>query len=141
MATPGNSGNWSNILELEKEHPAGRIMSQALLKGLSHPVRRAVLRRLNGDEVELRPADLARELGLGLENLSHHMRMLAEKGILRCTEVDRENGCFHAHFYVSNVASNQLVVEALEDMEEEDRSFMAEAAWEKPGRCQGRSRG
>lgn len=48
-----------------------------LLQALAHPLRRAILKEMRGEE-EISPRELSERLGIGLPGLSYHVRILAE---------------------------------------------------------------
>lgn len=73
-----------------------RLESEHLMKAMSHPLRVAILRLLN--ERTASPAELARELGDHLHNVSYHTKRLEQLG---CVEMVKERHVRGAveHFY------------------------------------------
>jgi DNA-binding transcriptional ArsR family regulator len=73
-----------------------RVESERLMKAMSHPLRAAILRVLN--ERTASPAELARELGDHLHNVSYHTKRLEQLG---CVELVKERHVRGAveHFY------------------------------------------
>lgn len=75
--------------------------AQNRVKAMSHPIRIQALRMLS-DRGELRPADIAKEIGEPTPTVSHHLKRLVE---LDCAELTRERqvkgkGAVE-HFYVA----------------------------------------
>lgn len=62
-------------------HAEDEVMTEAMLKALTHPVRRKILRVL-GQKVYARSADLAHELGVAANSVSFHVRTLADAGLI-----------------------------------------------------------
>lgn len=101
-----------------KKHQPEREMSPALLVILNHPIRREILRLLNG-QTELSPSQMAAAIDAGLPNLSFHARALEERNVTRCTRTRRVRGATE-HFYASNVVENRLVATILSGTREDD---------------------
>jgi DNA-binding transcriptional ArsR family regulator len=73
--------------------------NDAVLKAVAHPLRRAILRRLESNaNGGLSPKDLAKELGTELPNLSYHIRILADTGVLKLVKTKPRRGAIE-HFY------------------------------------------
>jgi DNA-binding transcriptional ArsR family regulator len=62
-------------------------MQCEICKALGHPVRLAIVDRLNGEDTSA--ADLIRELGLSKANLSKHMTLLMHAGIVEARKDGR----------------------------------------------------
>ncbi|MCW4459297.1 transcriptional regulator [Microbacterium sp. MPKO10] len=62
-------------------HAEDEVMTEAMLKALTHPVRRRILRVL-GQKVYARSADLAQALGVAANSVSFHVRTLADAGLI-----------------------------------------------------------
>lgn len=65
--------------------------TQALLAALTHPARRDILRAMDG-RAETAPRELARELGRPLDNVSYHVRVLAQCGAVKLVRTERVAG-------------------------------------------------
>lgn len=48
-----------------------------LLRAVAHPLRRAILKEMRGEE-EISPRDLSERLEVGLSDVAYHVRVLAE---------------------------------------------------------------
>lgn len=57
------------------------VMTDAMLKAMTHPLRRRILRAL-AQKVHARAADLAQELDVAPNSVSFHLRTLAEAGLI-----------------------------------------------------------
>jgi DNA-binding transcriptional ArsR family regulator len=79
-----------------------RAESERLMKAMSHPLRAAILRILG--ERTASPAELARELGDHLHNVSYHTKRLEQLG---CVELVKERHVRGAveHFYRATTRS------------------------------------
>ena len=64
-----------------------------LAKALGHPRRVAILECLNSNG-PMAPVEIARELGAELSNLSYHVRVLAEGGLILAIGRERKRGRF-----------------------------------------------
>jgi DNA-binding transcriptional ArsR family regulator len=69
----------------------------AVAKALSHPLRLAILREVR-DRRSLSPAGYARETGEPLGNVSYHVAVLREAGVLEVTDTARRRGALE-HFH------------------------------------------
>lgn len=73
--------------------------NDAVLSVLGHPVRRAILRRLeNGVNGGLSPKTLADELNQEIPNVAYHVRILVEAGIIKLVTTKPRRGAVE-HFY------------------------------------------
>lgn len=63
----------------------------ALLAALDHPARRQVLRAMAGRRAVC-PRELSEELGRPLDNLSYHVRVLANCGAVKLVRTERVSG-------------------------------------------------
>jgi DNA-binding transcriptional ArsR family regulator len=70
--------------------------SERLMKAMSHPLRAAILRVLN--ERTASPAELARELGDHLHNVSYHTKRLEQLGCIELVKERQVRGAVE-HFY------------------------------------------
>ncbi len=104
----------------KSKHRPGRIASPALIEGLSHPIRRQILRILSAKGTVQSPSKMARLAKPSLSNLAYHARCLREQNIIRCTGTRQVRGSTQ-HFYVSNVSDNKLVNTVLSETEGDDR--------------------
>lgn len=71
--------------------------NQSILAALKHPLRRAILRAMNDDE-PVSPRELADQLEESLSNVSYHVRVLNEAGVLGLVEEKPVRGATQ-HFY------------------------------------------
>jgi DNA-binding transcriptional ArsR family regulator len=84
----------------------------ALVGALVHPLRREILRMLHEAGEARSPRELARALGWGLADLSHHVGVLADTNVLALTDTITASGSTE-HFYASAVEDDgglQLVL-------------------------------
>jgi DNA-binding transcriptional ArsR family regulator len=72
-----------------------------LLAALNHPLRRRILRALDGEEAAS-PAELAKRLAVPLTTVSYHVRILAHYGALKLVRTKPVRGAVE-HFYRSLV--------------------------------------
>lgn len=73
------------------------ITDRAMVRALSHPIRRRVLSALR--ERAASPSELAAELGERLGTVSYHVRQLASAGLIELVEERPRRGATE-HFYV-----------------------------------------
>lgn len=118
MRSRGRARARANYGAGSKKHEPGREMSPALLVILNHPIRREILRLLQG-QAELSPSQMAITIEAGLPNLSFHARALEERNVTRCIRTRRVRGATE-HFYASNVTENSLVATILSSTREDD---------------------
>jgi DNA-binding transcriptional ArsR family regulator len=71
--------------------------TQDLLVALSHPIRRRILREMDG-EPPTSPRQMTELLGESLSNVSYHFRVLAGAGVLRLVSTRSVRGSTQ-HFY------------------------------------------
>ena len=74
---------------------AGRTPNDPLMNALAHPLRVEILRRTSRPTA---PKDLADELDEPLGNVSYHVRMLAEAGLLELDRTEPARGALK-HYY------------------------------------------
>jgi DNA-binding transcriptional ArsR family regulator len=67
-----------------------------LVKALSHPLRWQILRMLN--EGTSTPAGIARRLGVRTENVSYHVRVLSELGVIELVKTTPVRGALEHHY-------------------------------------------
>lgn len=88
--------------------------NDAVVKALNHPLRRKILRYMadkNGET--LSPATLSKALGEPIGNVSYHVRLLVEPGILKLVATAPRRGAVE-HFYTrSGDALDKKVTEML----------------------------
>ena len=72
--------------------PPGR----ALAKALSHPLRWQILALLA--ETTTTPAAIARELGVRIENVSYHVRVLSDLGLIELVRTTPVRGALEHHY-------------------------------------------
>ncbi|MDT0157689.1 winged helix-turn-helix domain-containing protein [Microbacterium sp. ARD32] len=65
----------------ESTHPRGTVMTSAMLKAVANPLRRRITNVLNRLD-HARAVDLAAELGVAANNISFHLRVLADAGLI-----------------------------------------------------------
>lgn len=105
------------------KHQQGREMTPALIHALNHPARRQILRHLH-ERGESSPSEMADSAPFSLSGLSFHARVLSELEVIRCSRTQQGRGALE-HFYVSNVAGNELVADILLGTEGDDRPFVS----------------
>lgn len=76
--------------------PASDGVDPRILKALSHPLRYRLLARLNAGVAS--PAEMARELGVPIGRVSHHVRTLARIGAIELVRTRPRRGAIE-HFY------------------------------------------
>lgn len=87
-----------------------------LLVALRHPLRRAILRAMEGDVVRS-PTALARNLNESLSNVSYHVRVLVECGCLVKVKEKRVRGATQ-HFYQRHLEAEWALEILAEDENE-----------------------
>jgi DNA-binding transcriptional ArsR family regulator len=80
---------------------AERTDTHALLTALRHPLRRRILRAMPDGE-PASPRELAAELEEPLSNVSYHVRVLAECGVVELVRTRQVRGSMQ-HFYRSTL--------------------------------------
>ncbi|MEX2108924.1 MAG: helix-turn-helix domain-containing protein [Solirubrobacterales bacterium] len=75
--------------------------NHALIKALSHPLRRQILRTMS-DGQAASPRELAERLDQPLSNLSYHVRVLVNSGALKLVRKQQVRGTMQ-HFYRPSV--------------------------------------
>lgn len=79
--------------------PTRQEKNDAAVKAVAHPIRREILRRLEGDtNGGLSPKQIAKDLNEPLGDVSYHFRALAEAGILKLQGTKPRRGALE-HFY------------------------------------------
>jgi DNA-binding transcriptional ArsR family regulator len=71
--------------------------NHAVLAALKHPLRRRIL-RVMVDRKPISPRELADRLDEGLSNVSYHVRVLAEQGVIEEVATKQVRGATQ-HFY------------------------------------------
>lgn len=89
-----------------------------LLAALNHPLRRRILRAIDGDEAS--PAELAKRLSVPLTTVSYHVRVLAHYEALKLVRTKSVRGAVE-HFYRSLVKT-EWALAALRASQAGDRS-------------------
>ena len=74
-----------------------RFVDERLAKALSHPLRPRILQRL-ADGAVASPNQLAEALGERLGNVSYHVRILRELGLVELVRTEPRRGALE-HFY------------------------------------------
>lgn len=93
---------------------AKKDMNDAVIAALGHPLRRAILRRLeNNANGGLSPSDLAKELNAPLPNLSYHVRTLVESGVLKLVKTKPRRGAVEHYYSRAGNAVDKQVAEVL----------------------------
>jgi DNA-binding transcriptional ArsR family regulator len=91
-----------------------------LVKALSHPLRWQILRMVN--EGTSTPAGIARRLGVRTENVSYHVRVLSELGVIELVGTTPVRGALEHHYRatrraeVSDADSEAMPDEVRRDM-------------------------
>jgi DNA-binding transcriptional ArsR family regulator len=86
---------------------------QELLKALNHPLRLRILRTLHEVGEARSPRELSQAFGVSLSNVSYHVRVLREKGVVALTDRRPVRGSSE-HFYFSVLIGNNLAIRLLE---------------------------
>jgi DNA-binding transcriptional ArsR family regulator len=80
------------------------------MKALAHPLREEILdyiARTDGEPVS--PSEMAEALGVPLANLSYHVRMLSQLGIVKVVKVVPRRGAIeHFYAYTSDEARDKI---------------------------------
>lgn len=96
MGKKSTAGAEDQKLEKKDKGHIGRPPHEQLLKGLSHPVRAECLTALA--ERVASPRELAEALDEDLSNVSYHVRVLSELGLIELVSEEPVRGAV-AHFY------------------------------------------
>jgi DNA-binding transcriptional ArsR family regulator len=88
--------NWAQEKETEPNASIGRTAHEKLVKGLSHPVRMECLTILASRIAS--PRQLSEMLNHDLSNVSYHVRVLEELGLIELVGEESVRGAV-AHFY------------------------------------------
>lgn len=110
----------------QKKGTAGRTPHQQLVKGLSHPIRVECLTLLA--EQVASPRELAEALDEDLSNVSYHIRVLSELGLIELIREEPVRGAV-AHFYKA-VERPMVSAEDWEDMPLEVRKMFSVYNWD-----------
>jgi DNA-binding transcriptional ArsR family regulator len=94
----------------------GKPDIQAVLTSLKHKLRRRILRVMSNRE-PISPRELSELLGESLSNVSYHVRVLAECGVIEAVEMRQVRGATQ-HFYRWALDA-EWVIEVLEETEED----------------------
>lgn len=88
--------------------------NNVVLNALGHPLRRKILRHLEGNpNGGLSPKQLAEIFEQPIGVVSYHIRLLAEAGILKLTNTKQRRGAVE-HFYLrSGTAADQRATDVL----------------------------
>jgi len=81
-----------------------RDKTQSYVDALKHPLRRRILRLAVDRNQELSPVQLSRDLDERLSNVSYHVRVLADHGLLALASQRPRRGAVE-HFYVLSPAA------------------------------------
>lgn len=79
---------------IASEHPA-------LIQAYAHPLRVSILALFDDGASELSPVEIAKTLDAPLGNVSYHVRILADLGIIRCTRTSPARGAVAHHYKLS----------------------------------------
>lgn len=111
----------SEASEGRDDDGGGRTTPEVInvITALGHPLRRRIMRRLEGAGVARSPAELSIELNNSLSGVSYHVRVLKRKGIIRLTDQRQARGSME-HFYASNVTGNRQVKSILAETKAHD---------------------
>ncbi len=83
--------------DTQRTKPGQDPVDKRLLRALSHPLRQRILRSL--DQGEASPAQLSRELGEPIGNVSYHVKVLSQLGAIELVRTAPVRGALE-HFYV-----------------------------------------
>jgi len=99
-----------------------------LRDALQHPFRRRILRTLHGDARKLNPSEFAEsELApCSAPCISYHMLALTHSGLVKVEGSEPTSGT-SKHYFSSSVGDRELVLTVLQDTEESDNQFLAQA--------------
>jgi DNA-binding transcriptional ArsR family regulator len=92
---------------------------QDVLKALNHPLRRRILRSLHDGGGPRSPIQLSRALRVPVSNVSYHVRVLRDRGVVALVSTRPVRGSSE-HFYASSLAGNAVAVQLLESTAAED---------------------
>jgi Helix-turn-helix domain len=81
---------------------ANRSNDDNLLVALRHPLRRRILREMDGEEKALSPRELAETLRAPLTNVAYHVRVLADCAAVVLVRTQPAHGSMQ-HFYSTAV--------------------------------------
>lgn len=76
--------------------PINDINDPRIVKALAHPTRVAILQHLEDGIAS--PKELAGHIGLSVENVSYHVRMLADLGIIELARETPRRGAIEHHY-------------------------------------------
>jgi DNA-binding transcriptional ArsR family regulator len=79
-----------------KPQARARAADENLVKALSHPLRWRILRMIN--EGTSTPAGIARRIGVRTENVSYHVRVLNELGVIELVGTTPVRGALEHHY-------------------------------------------
>jgi DNA-binding transcriptional ArsR family regulator len=85
----------------------GEEMSHVLLGVLHHPLRRAILRGLDGENPQS-PTNLSDKLDANLSNVSYHFKILTDTHVIELKRTEQRRGAT-VHYYVSALTKNKLI--------------------------------
>lgn len=100
---------------------------EALIRALTHVLRRQTLRLLHSSKKPLSPVQVEAALELGeevkeeLSHVSYHMKTLAGLGVISLAAEEQVRGAVK-HFYVSNVSGTAWVRGLLKRMQKSDQA-------------------
>ena len=94
---------------------AGRTANDPILNALAHPVRTMILRR--GADGLISPKEVAEAMGEPLGNVSYHVRILAEAGLLKLSKTEPRRGAL-AHYYVVPPSAKKAIRRANSEIAE-----------------------
>jgi DNA-binding transcriptional ArsR family regulator len=96
-------------------------MSVPLIHALSHPLRRRLLRALNGSSESRSPVQLSRALGADVSSVAYHVHILALQGAVAKMGERQVRGARQT-FYGSKISEHEQMVAILADTESDDTS-------------------
>ncbi len=94
-------------------------MSALLIQALNHPVRRKILRVLNGSGDPCSPVKLSKTIGQDVSNIDYHVKILVSMGAAMKTG-DRQVRGARENFFASTVSRHEQMVAILADTERDD---------------------
>jgi DNA-binding transcriptional ArsR family regulator len=93
-----------------------RPASEDLMRGLSSPVRRAILRKLHRAGEARSSSELSKELSRPFNSTNYHVKILRDCELIGLTDTRRKRGATES-FYASRVLRDQVVRDILSGVE------------------------
>jgi DNA-binding transcriptional ArsR family regulator len=96
----GNSEDW-------------RDCTQLYIEALSHPLRREILVLAVEKDEPISPVRVSRELEQHLSNVTYHMKVLADHGLMRLAFTEPARGAVEHFYIVERVPLGHPLIKAL----------------------------